>query len=215
MKSLNAKTSPLVPKVIDLRQGSLEGILEPLAALLQVPEGDFTQASLEAAARRLLEGAGCRSLAREVRVRWNYRLRTTAGLACSAEQLVSLNPRLIAFGMPEVDRTLRHELAHLVARARAGRRRIEPHGTEWRQACIDLGLPDEKRCHDLPLPRRRVQAKHLYRCQHCRVEIWRVRPFRRTVACLKCCRTFSRGKYDDRFRLVKIPTEQFAARLSR
>ena len=155
MRSLNAKTSPLVPRVIDSRQGSLEGILEPLAAFLQLPEGDFTQTALETASRRMLERAGCPALAAKVRVCWNYRLRTTAGLACASEQLVTLNPRLIAFGMPEVDRTLRHELAHLLARYRAGRRRIEPHGPEWRQACIDLGLSNEKRCHDLPLPRRR------------------------------------------------------------
>ncbi len=204
MRSLNAKTSPLVPRVIDSRQASLDGILEPLAALLQLPEGDFTQCALEAASRRLLERAGCPGLAGLVKVRWNYRLRTTAGLACANEQLVSLNPRLIAFGMPEVDRTLRHELAHLVARYRSGRRRIEPHGPEWRQACVDLGLSNEKRCHDLPLPRRRMQAKHHYRCQHCRFDVFRVRPFRRAVACLKCCRTYSGGKYNEKFRLVKV-----------
>ena len=37
----------------------------------------------------------------------------------------------------EVDRTLRHELAHLLAQWRVGRRRIAPHGKEWRQACRD------------------------------------------------------------------------------
>jgi len=208
MRSPNAKTSPLVPRVIDSRQGSLEGILEPLAALLQLPEGDFTAVALQASARKLLAEAGCPALAMKVRVQWNYRLRTTAGLACASTQLVSLNPRLIAFGMPEVDRTLRHELAHLLARYRAGFRHIEPHGAEWRQACADLGLPDEKRCHDLPLPRRRMQAKHLYRCQHCRTDVWRVRPFRRAVACLKCCRAYNGGKYHDRFRLVKAPVSQ-------
>ncbi len=204
MRSLNAKTSPPVSRVVDSRQGSLEGILEPLAALLQMPEGDFTQSALEATSRRLLERAGCPALAAAVRVRWNYRLRTTAGLACADEYLVSLNPRLIAFGMPEVDRTLRHELAHLLARHRAGRRRIDPHGPEWRKACVDLGLTNEKRCHDLPLPRRRMQAKLHYRCAHCAVDVWRVRPFRRAVACLPCCRTHNGGRYSERFRLVKV-----------
>src|ERR1700730_17806348 len=50
----------------------------------------------------------------------------------------------------EIDRTLRHELAHLLAQFRAGRRRISPHGEEWRQACHDLGIGDEVRCHNLP-----------------------------------------------------------------
>jgi predicted SprT family Zn-dependent metalloprotease len=115
-----------------------------------------------------------------------------------------MNPKLLQFGMEEVDKTLRHELAHLVARARAGRRRIEPHGPEWRQACRDLGLADEKRCHDLPLPRTRQRIRHRYRCPQCRRDYDRVRPFRRAVACFECCRAHSRGTYDERFRLLKV-----------
>jgi predicted SprT family Zn-dependent metalloprotease len=170
----------------------------------RVPEFGFTEAALEISARRLLMALGCEPLARRVRVRWNPRLRTTAGLACASESLITLNPRLIPFGMPEVDRTLRHELAHLLARFRAGRRRIEPHGPEWRRACCDLGLPGEKRCHELPLPRRRIKPKHLYRCRHCQAEVWRVRPFCRAVACLKCCRTFNRSRYHEKYRFVKV-----------
>jgi hypothetical protein len=32
----------------------------------------------------------------------------------------------------------------------------------------------------------------------------RVRPIRRKTACLACCREHSGGKYDERFRFVKI-----------
>ncbi len=199
---MNAKTSPLIPRIVDPRQPSAPvGVGEPVA-VLQFPEGDFTEAALEATARRLLDAIGCGAL--PVKVRWNARLRTTAGLACARSGMISLNPRLIAFGMPEVDRTLRHELAHLLARFRQGRRRIQPHGPEWRQACADLGLADEKRCHDLPLPRRRIAPKHLYRCRSCAAEVARVRPFRRAVACLKCCRSFNHGRYDEKYRFVKV-----------
>ena len=200
--NLNAKTSPLIPKVVDSRTASVSR--EALVTPLRFPEGDFTESALTASSRKLLEALGCTVLATQVKVRWNSRLRTTAGLACYRRSLVSLNPKLIAFGMPEVDRTLRHELGHLVARSRAGRHRIQPHGPEWQQACRDLGLTDEKRCHDLPLPRQSVVRKHLYRCRHCQLEVWRVRPFRRTVACLKCCRTHNNGRYDERFKFVKI-----------
>ena len=159
---------------------------------------------LEETARGLLRGIGCGKLAEAVQVRWHSRLRTTAGQAHYAKCLVRINPRLLEFGMEEVDKTLRHELAHLVARWRVARRRIEPHGPEWRQACRELGLPDEKRCHDLPLPRTRQQSRHRYRCPHCRRDYDRVRPFRRAVACLECCRAHTRGRYDERFRLVKV-----------
>lgn len=177
---------------------------EQLAFDWTSPNDDFSEGALERSSRLLLELAGAGDLARKVKVRWNARLRTTAGLACFGSYLVSLNPRLIPFGMPEVDRTLRHELAHLLARHRAGRRRIAPHGAEWKVACCDLGLTDEKRCHDLPLPRRVVEKKLLYRCGACGLEVPRVRPFRRAVACLKCCRTYNHGKYDPRFRLAQV-----------
>ncbi len=76
---------------------------------------------LEETARALLRGIGCAKLAEEVQVRWHPRLRTTAGQAYYAKSLVRMNPKLMQFGMEEVDKTLRHELAHLVARFRAGR----------------------------------------------------------------------------------------------
>lgn len=161
-------------------------------------------AELEEKARAWLRGIGCEALAALIRVRWNARMRTTAGAACYGKSLVILNPKLAAFGAPEIEKTLRHELAHLLAKFRAGRRRIAPHGPEWRAACRDLGLPDEKRCHDLPLPRARRRPKHFYRCPACRAEIARVRPFRRRVACLACCRAHSGGRYDEKFRLEKI-----------
>ena len=194
---------PLFSWQTDQRRGH-PGKGEAVAVLSGLPQGEFTEAELEARTRHLLEATGCRALARQVRVRWNRRLRTTAGLANYMQWTVSLNPRLVAFGMEEVDRTLRHELAHLLARYRAGRRRIQPHGAEWRQACTDLGLQGEKRCHELPLPRRRVARKVLYRCRHCKSEVWRVRPFRRAVACLKCCREFNRGRYNERYRFQLV-----------
>ncbi|SRR5579862_336602 len=163
----------------------------------------MTAAALEETARRLLGEIGCEALAGQVRVRWNNRMRSTAGTAHGQSALISLNPKLLAFGPDEIDRTLRHEIAHLAARFRAGRRRIAPHGAEWKRACHDLGLGAEPRCHDLPLPRRRLAARHLYRCLECRAEVRRVRPFPRKVACLSCCRRFNGGRYHDRFRLVK------------
>lgn len=156
-------------------------------------------------ARDLFRSIGCADLAAKVIVRWNSRMRSTAGTAHPGKWLVNLNPRLREFGDEEIDRTLRHELAHLLAHHRAGRRRIAAHGREWRAACIELGLHDEKRCHDLPLPRRKLHAKLRYRCAHCGVVIARVRPMRRKCACLACCRAHNRGRYDDRFRFIKLP----------
>lgn len=159
-------------------------------------------ATLEARARTLLEAAGLKDFAPTVKVLWNGRMRSTAGTASYSKALVTLNPALQAFDEKEIERTFLHELAHLLAVARAGRRRIAAHGPEWKQACADLGIPGEHRCHTLSLPRRSLQRRYAYQCPVCRVIVKRTRPFRRKVACFACCKKHNRGKYHERFRLV-------------
>ena len=167
------------------------------------PEMDW-----EKIAKDLLIHAGQPALADRLKVRWNPLMRSTAGTAQFATALITLNPRLLLFGTDEVDRTLRHELAHLLAQIRVGRRRINPHGAEWRQACVDLGLPNESRCHHLPLPTRIIARRHFYRCQNCLGMISRVRPLKSKSACLRCCRLLNSGRYDDRFRYRKFSPPQ-------
>jgi len=159
--------------------------------------------NLEEAARDLLRAHGATQITAELRVEWNSRLKTAAGRADYRQKLISLNPRLSEYPS-EIDRTLRHELAHILAQFRAGRRRILPHGTEWQQACMDLGIADEKRCHNLPFPARTYTARFVYHCPSCRQEFSRVRRLRRAVACLACCRKHNRGEFDLRFRLKLI-----------
>jgi SprT protein len=158
---------------------------------------------LEQIARDLLRALGATRIATDLRVEWNSRLRTAAGRADYRQKLISLNPQLIKHPA-EINRTLRHELAHILAQFRARRRRILPHGMEWRQACHDLGISDEKRCHNLPFPARTYAARFVYRCSHCRQEFPRVRRVHRAVACLACCRKHNGGKFDARFRLQCI-----------
>jgi len=157
--------------------------------------------ALEALARDLLLQQDATTLAAQVRVEWSARLRTAAGRAECRAARVLLNRRLAAHGEVEIDRTLRHELAHILAQFRAGRRRVAPHGMEWRRACTDLGIDGEARCHNLPFPFRRQRRRYLYACPHCQLNFPRIRPLRRTSACLACCRAFNRGHYDRRFKL--------------
>lgn len=156
---------------------------------------------LEAKAQEMLRAVDAAELANEVRVEWNARLFSAAGRADFRRQLVSLNPRLRDQDGAEIDRTLRHELAHLLAQFRAGRRRVAPHGAEWRKACRDLGIAHESRCHALPFPVQKRARRFLYRCGRCGKEFPRVRRIKRTVACLDCCRKFNRGKFDPKAQL--------------
>ena len=151
--------------------------------------------------RELLIAAGASRIACEVRVEWNARLKTCAGHVDYRRKLISLNPLLREHGFSEIDRTLRHELAHLLAQFRAGRRRILPHGPEWRAACHDLSIGDEKRCHNLPFPRHERVRRFVYKCPNCLLDFPRVRRIRRAIACLACCRAHNRGKFHAKFRL--------------
>jgi SprT protein len=173
------------------------------------PEGDPLP-GLEARARVQLRELGLDRL--DFRAVWNPRMRSCAGRAYSAPPCrIELNPRLRKIAADEVERTFWHELAHVVAHARAGRRRIEPHGPEWRRACADLGIPNESVTHRLPLPRRQTRWRLHYVCPGCGQVLPRVRPIRRRVACLACCRIHNRGRFDPRFQFQRIPAPPQAA----
>jgi SprT protein len=146
---------------------------------------------------------GLSELARKVKVSWNARMQTTAGRAWWPDRSIELNPKLKSCEPEELWRTLKHELAHLVAYERSNRRRIEPHGQEWQVACADLGIPGELSCHNLPFKRRQLKRNHAYVCANCLAVVRRVKPIKRAVACYDCCRKHNAGCYHDRFRLVK------------
>lgn len=164
--------------------------------------------TLTARAQAAVADLGLSGFAQEITVRWNSRLRTTAGTADIRDSRVDLNPKICKFGEETVERTLRHELAHLVACHRAAGRKIQAHGAEWRKACSDLGIPGESSCHTLPLEVRRQRRKHAYRCPSCRTIVTRVRPFSRNTACWPCCKTLNNGDYSARFRFEKISLEE-------
>jgi SprT protein len=167
----------------------------------KMPAGHTAEtAVLLKTARELLRSLGAKRIATELRVECNSRLKTAAGRADYRQKLISLNPRLVEHPA-EIDRTLRHELAHILAQFRAGRRRISPHGSEWQQACRDLGIAGEKRCHTLPFPAKSYAPRFIYRCPNCWRDFPRVRRIKRTVACLACCRAHNGGEFDARFRL--------------
>jgi len=174
------------------------GLPSPARGISANTDGGLTEWCRENA-----ELLGLPELARRVRVAWNSRMQTTAGRAWWPDRLIELNPKLKELSPEEVWRTLRHELAHLVAYERAGRRRIEVHGAEWRAACAELGIPDEQPFHSLPFKRKRLRRNFAYICPQCYTTIRRVKRIERMVACYDCCRKFNGGLFDTRFRLLE------------
>src|ERR1700757_4696493 len=167
-----SRSEPKTPaNMPSLRQ--LEFAFQTVAASLWdasrfAQQSGYKASDLEATARQLLHSLGAKRIAKELRVEWNSRLKTAAGRADYRQKLISLNPRLVEHPA-EIDRSLRHELAHILAQFREkSRRRILPHGPEWQQACHDLGIADEKRCHMLPFPTKRYAPRFIYHCPNCR-----------------------------------------------
>jgi len=150
-----------------------------------------------------LRELGLEDLAEKVIVVWNARMRTTAGRAFWPEGKIELNPLLKDVAPEEVRGTLLHELAHLVAYARAGRRRIAAHGEEWRQACSDLGIPGEGVTHTLPLPGRKMAKKWRYACRACGEGFDRARKMKRYAGCYYCCKAHNGGYYHKNYRLIE------------
>ena len=163
---------------------------------------------LTALARNWSRELGLRKLPGAVAVRWNRRLKTTAGTAHPGTFRIDLNPQLQEFDRKVTIRVLKHELAHLVAHCRARGRRIASHGPEWKLACAQLGIPNEKSCHTLPFKTRRQRRKHAYQCPSCQSVVLRVKPFTRYSACWNCCKQMNKGRYSKKFQFEKISLEQ-------
>jgi SprT protein len=63
--------------------------------------------------------------------------------------------------------TIPHEVAHLIVRLLHPKKRIRPHGDEWKEVMRDcFGIVKARRTHQLALPQaRRVSRPYLYRCK--------------------------------------------------
>lgn len=138
---------------LEFRWSSLLTALKIRSAYTAYPTLD--DQSLTAWCAESAKSLGLIELSCKIKVYWNPRMRTTAGRAWWPDRKIELNPKLKEYNPDEVWRTLKHELAHLVAYERNGRRRIDPHGIEWQTACEDLGIPGERPYHNLPFKRRK------------------------------------------------------------
>lgn len=166
-----------------------------------------TDKALTEIAAKFARGLQLPKLAESVEVAWNSRMRTAAGRAFFKTNRIELNPKLQALPEErrplEIQNTFLHELAHLVSFARSKGKRIQPHGPEWKQACADLGIPGEDRCHALDFQPRRMKRRFAYECLSCGSVVERVRKLRRPVACFQCCKLHNQGRFDPRFKLVE------------
>lgn len=111
----------------------------------------------------------------EIPVRWNARLRVTAGRAkcrCdTGERWVELNPLLVEEGDAALANTLLHEVAHLLAGIAEG------HGLAWKAQMYRLGVAPS-RCHSyasMKANRRRRPRRVVAVCGKCGFQLERTK----------------------------------------
>lgn len=129
-------------------------------------------------------------------LQYNSRLRSSAGRFSGSRRTgARIEIASYLLELPEahhwVRDTLGHEMIHYWLWAR---RRPYGHTAEFYAKMNEMGV---SRYNSVP---KRSPAKYIYRCPGCRTEFkaWRrLRP----SACLMCCRQFSAGRFDARFRL--------------
>lgn len=102
-----------------------------------------------------------------------------------------------AHGWALMEDVVRHEIAHALDVDARGKTDHGPHWRAWARRCGADPARLYEGTADIRLP-----PKYVGVCPSCgdRIEYYR-RP-RRPGACATCCKKFSRGRYDRRFRLV-------------
>ncbi|MBW2278311.1 MAG: SprT-like domain-containing protein, partial [Deltaproteobacteria bacterium] len=83
---------------------------------------------------------GVEALAEEARVELSSRMTHSLGRAYCDRNLVRLAARLEQGPREFLEEVLCHELAHLAAARRSGRR-VKPHGAEWKALMRAAGYP--------------------------------------------------------------------------
>lgn len=111
--------------------------------------------------------------------------RVTAGMAYYRDKAIGLS-RSVLTTEEQLDDTVIHEYAHLLAVARHGRK-AAGHGVAWQTAMRDLGR-EPKVTHNYPVQRNQRRQQVGYTCQRCGTVLLRPRrlPARRRYSHVGC-----------------------------
>lgn len=141
--------------------------------------------ALAAMVQRALEFWREPALSARVRVLYNSRLRSALGKAFLRENVIHLNPTLLAANPSQLVPTLVHELAHLVVHARFGS--VGPHGPHFRCLMAQAGFKGRAtvRLENAPVRPRRSRYLYLHVCPLCR-QRFIARSVRRNTYCRQC-----------------------------
>jgi len=153
---------------------------------------------------------GLPGLADEVTVEFSRRFRRSLGLCWPSEARIRLAAFLQEGDPALLDEVLCHELAHVAAyrlhgsRTRLRRRRIRPHGPEWKALMVQAGYEARARFREeafgLSAPSRAPRARWEHRCPACGA----VRMAGRSVPQWRCAACWKGGR-SGRLVITRVP----------
>jgi predicted SprT family Zn-dependent metalloprotease len=133
------------------------------------------------------------------RFRWDH-AKTRLGACHHAKRTISLSDHYVRLnGVAETTDTILHEIAHALTPG-AG------HGPAWKKAAARLGARPSPRAdpRDVIQPAPRWVAV----CSTCATTHWRYRRPSTGMACARCCRRHSGGRFDPTFLLRWKPVSE-------
>jgi SprT protein len=99
------------------------------------------------------------------------RFKRKAGQYQHKDRKIRISKYLLENHPEKVITTLKHELGHAIVMNRYQRKKIKPHGKEWRSVMSELGVDKPEVCHRLQL----AKYRYIVRCSNteCNIELGR------------------------------------------
>lgn len=141
-------------------------------------------------------------------IRWNSRLRSSAGRFVPSRRkrcIIEIAEYLLLEDDAEalIKDTIGHEMIHYLLWQE---RKPYGHTKEFHLIMNEIGVSRYN-----PVPKHRP-FKHCYACQSCEQKIF-VRRKLKGAACAACCNQFAAGKYEARFKLKLLGSDEHIAPL--
>lgn len=127
-----------------------------------------SEQELEEATERLIRKF---DLGIDIEVEIAKRFKQKAGQYRHGERKIRISQHLIDNHPRKIIETVKHEIGHAVAMHRYGKRRIKPHGKEWKSIMQEMEVDKPEACHNLQL----TEYSYVVRCTNpnCDVELGR------------------------------------------
>ena len=142
-----------------------------------------------------------------IQLGWNFQFdnaKVRFGCCMIGRKILTLSKRLVVLNfdknMWQITDTMLHEIAHALCMVRYGV--AFGHDWRWYQIAIEIGCSGQSRYDGDKVIE--AEKKYVYKCPNCGKEMQRCKATTKKTACGDCCRKYSFGKYDPKYRFVLV-----------